>query len=50
MKLQMRRVVTGHNKDGKAIVVVDEPVKNVVSTRPGVSSCVLVDKRFSGRQ
>ena len=41
MKLQMRRVVTGHNKDGKAIVQIDEPVKNVISSRPGVSSCVV---------
>jgi len=41
MKLQMRRVVTGHNKDGKAIVQIDEGVKNVVSSRPGVSSCVV---------
>jgi hypothetical protein len=41
MKLQMRRVVTGHNKDGKAIVQIDEPVKNVVSSRPGVSSCMI---------
>jgi mannose-6-phosphate isomerase-like protein (cupin superfamily) len=41
MKLQMRRVVTGHNKDCKAIVQIDEPVKNVISSRPGVSSCVV---------
>ena len=41
MKLQMRRVVTGHDKNGKAIVQIDEPVKNVVSSRPGVSSCVV---------
>jgi quercetin dioxygenase-like cupin family protein len=41
MKLQMRRVVTGHNKDGKAVIMVDEPVKNVISSRPGVSSCVV---------
>jgi uncharacterized cupin superfamily protein len=41
MKLQMRRVVTGHNKDGKAIVQIDEPVQNVISSRPGVSSCVV---------
>jgi mannose-6-phosphate isomerase-like protein (cupin superfamily) len=41
MKLQMRRVVTGHNKNGKAIVQIDEPVKNVISSRPGVSSCVV---------
>ena len=41
MKLQMRRVVTGHNKDGKAIVQIDEPVKNVISSRPCVPSCVV---------
>lgn len=41
MKLQMRRVVTGHNKDGKAIVQIDELAKNVISSRPGVSSCVV---------
>ena len=41
MKLQMRRVVTGHSDDGRAIVQIDEPVKNVVASRPGVSSCVV---------
>jgi mannose-6-phosphate isomerase-like protein (cupin superfamily) len=41
MSLQIRRVVTGHNAKGKAIVEVDESAKNVISSRPGVSSCVV---------
>ena len=41
MKLQMRRVVTGHSDDGKAVVQIDESVKNVVASRAGVSSCVV---------
>jgi quercetin dioxygenase-like cupin family protein len=41
MKLQLRRVVTGHNKDGRAVVKIDEPAKNVISSRPGISSCVV---------
>lgn len=35
MALNLRRVVTGHDKSGKAIVTIDETVKNVVSGRPG---------------
>ncbi|HZL30294.1 MAG TPA: cupin domain-containing protein [Pseudolabrys sp.] len=41
MSLQVRRVVTGHNAEGKAIVEVDEIAKNVISNRPGASSCVV---------
>ena len=41
MKLQMRRVITGHSDDGRAVVQIDEPVKNVVGSRPGVTSCVV---------
>src|ERR1700712_4321233 len=41
MELKIRRVVTGHNADGKAIVEIDEMVKNVISNRPGASSCVV---------
>lgn len=41
MTLQARRVVTGHNAKGQAIVEVDEIARNVVSSRPGVSSCVV---------
>ena len=41
MKLQMRRVVTGHNETGRAKVEVDEIATNVISNRPGASSCVV---------
>ena len=41
MELKLRRVVTGHDKNGKAIVKIDEPVKNVVSGRPGAVSSVI---------
>ena len=35
MALNLRRVVTGHDRNGKAVVTIDETVKNVVSGRPG---------------
>jgi quercetin dioxygenase-like cupin family protein len=41
MSLQLRRVVTGHDAKGQAIVEVDEIAKNVISNRPGASSCVV---------
>ena len=41
MSLTIRRVVTGHTKDGHAKVEIDEIAKNVISNRPGASSCVL---------
>jgi quercetin dioxygenase-like cupin family protein len=41
MSLQIRRVVTGHDSQGQAIVEVDEIAKNVISNRPGASSCVV---------
>ena len=41
MSLQVRRVVTGHDAKGQAIVEVDEIAKNVISNRPGASSCVV---------
>ncbi|HTZ35383.1 MAG TPA: cupin domain-containing protein [Stellaceae bacterium] len=40
MTLRLRRVVTGHDADGKAIVTIDEIARNVVSPRPGVSASV----------
>jgi quercetin dioxygenase-like cupin family protein len=40
MTLQLRRVVTGHDSDGKAIVTIDEVSRNIVSARRGVSACV----------
>jgi len=41
MTLQIRRVVTGHDQSGRAIVSVDEICKNVISRRPAHSSCVV---------
>jgi quercetin dioxygenase-like cupin family protein len=41
MSLQIRRVVTGHTSDGRAKVEIDEIAKNVISNRPGASSCVV---------
>jgi quercetin dioxygenase-like cupin family protein len=40
MTLRLRRVVTGHDPSGKAIVTIDEVSRNLVSTRSGVSTCV----------
>lgn len=41
MSLRIRRVVTGHTGDGRAKVEVDEIARNVISNRPGASSCVV---------
>jgi quercetin dioxygenase-like cupin family protein len=41
MTLRVRRVVTGHDDNGKATVKIDEMVKNVVSPRPGASAAVI---------
>jgi len=41
MSLQIRRVVTGHDAQGRARVEVDEIAKNVISNRPGASSSVV---------
>ncbi len=41
MALQVRRVITGHDANGKAIVKIDEVMKNVGSSRPGASSAVI---------
>jgi len=41
MSLPIRRVVTGHDADGRAVVKIDEPAKNVISTRPGFEACVI---------
>src|SRR4029077_14607025 len=41
MALQVRRVVTGHDKDGKAIVQIDEVSQNLRSARPGAEACVV---------
>jgi quercetin dioxygenase-like cupin family protein len=41
MSLQIRRVVTGHDGNGHAIIKIDEIASNVISNRPGASSCVV---------
>jgi len=41
MSLKIRRVVTGHDESGRAVVKIDEIAKNVVSHRRGVASSVI---------
>jgi quercetin dioxygenase-like cupin family protein len=41
MAVQVRRVVTGHDANGRAVVKMDEISKNVISSRPGQSACVV---------
>jgi len=41
MALQIRRVVTGHDASGHATVKIDEAAKNLVSSRPGATACVV---------
>ena len=41
MALQLRRIVTGHDADGRAVVKIDEITKNPPSGRPGRSACVV---------
>jgi quercetin dioxygenase-like cupin family protein len=41
MALSVRRVVTGHDKNGRAVVKIDEQVKNVISARPGAHASVI---------
>lgn len=41
MSLQIRRVVTGHDDQGRAKVLIDEQVTNVFSQRPGAHYSVI---------
>ena len=41
MPLQIRRVVTGHESNGRAVIKIDEVAKNVISSRPGAQSAVI---------
>jgi len=41
MALKVRRVITGHDASGKAIVKIDEVCSNTISGRPGATSCVV---------
>jgi quercetin dioxygenase-like cupin family protein len=39
--LNIRRVVTGHDPSGRAVVAIDEIARNVISRRSGHASCVV---------
>ena len=41
MSLKIRRVVTGHDDQGRAKVLIDEQVSNVTSPRPGAYASVI---------
>ena len=41
MSLTIRRVVTGHDKNGRAVVSIDESVKNVAQARPGAEAAAI---------
>jgi quercetin dioxygenase-like cupin family protein len=41
MSLNIRRVVTGHDNQGRAKLLIDETVKNVTSQRPGALYSVI---------
>jgi len=41
MALQIRRVVTGHDPSGRAVVKIDEVARNLVSSRAGATACVV---------
>lgn len=41
MSLNIRRVVTGHDDQGRAKVLIDETVKNVAAQRPGATYSVI---------
>ncbi len=41
MSLKIRRVVTGHDESGKAVVQIDEVCRNVISRRERHHSCVV---------
>lgn len=41
MTVSVRRIVTGHDSEGKVIVKIDEIANNIVRKRPGYSSCVI---------
>jgi quercetin dioxygenase-like cupin family protein len=41
MGLRVRRVVTGHSAQGKAVVAIDETMTSAPSARPGQEACVV---------
>ena len=45
MTLKVRRVVTGHDQAGRALVHIDEVARNIIENRPGASSTVIWSTR-----
>jgi len=41
MALRVRRVVTGHDSQGRAVATIDEVSQNLRSARPGATACVV---------
>ena len=41
MSLKIRRVITGHDNQGRSKVLIDETASNVISSRPGAQSSVI---------
>lgn len=41
MAVLVRRVVTGHDANGRAVIKTDEVSKNITSSRPGATACVI---------
>lgn len=41
MSLRVRRVVTGHTAQGRAVVAIDETLASAPSARPGQEACVI---------
>jgi hypothetical protein len=41
MSLTVRRVVTGHDENGRALALIDEISKNIVQGRPGANAAVI---------
>jgi quercetin dioxygenase-like cupin family protein len=41
MAFSVRRVITGHDANGRAVVKIDEISKNITSNRPGATACVV---------
>lgn len=39
--LNVRRLVTGHNADGKAVAIIDDVAGNVANPRPGVQTALV---------
>lgn len=41
MAVQVRRVVTGHDANGRAVIKIDEVSRNITSIRPGATGCLI---------